>query len=144
MSEQQTTPEGDESQVIHPARALPRKYVNAILYLADRMSEADKKVVVKERSVIEELADAVGKKAFRTERWYRDMSVEKACGQIDIQAAKRATLVVLALVLKADFARLDSEHEFFHRIRKSLEADPVTVPVAVEAHKALALQYLAR
>ena len=48
----------------------------------------------------------------------------------------------LALVLKADFARLDSEHAFFHEIRATLGTAPVTVPVSIEAHKALALKYL--
>ncbi len=141
MSEQQ--PAG-ESQVIHPVRALPRKYVEPILYLADRMSEADKKVVVKERSVIEDLADAVGRNGFRTERWYLEMTVDKVCELLDTQAAKRAALVVMALVLKADFKRLDSEHAFFHKIRERLGAEPVTVPVGVEPHKALALRYLTR
>ena len=130
------------SHVIQPARPVRKKYVDAILYLADRMSEADRKVVVKERSVIEDLAEAVGKEGFRYERWYREMSVEKACGLLNVEAAKRCTLVVPALVLKADFARLDSEHAFFHEIRATLGTAPVTVPVSIEAHKALALKYL--
>ncbi len=49
------------SQVIQPARPLPKKYMEPILYLADRMAEADKEVAVKERSIIEDLAQAAKK-----------------------------------------------------------------------------------
>ena len=43
MPEQQAGQEiNAESHVIQPVRALPRKYVEPILYLADRMSEAAK------------------------------------------------------------------------------------------------------
>ena len=131
------------SQVIQPARPLPKKYVEPILYLADRMSQVDKEVAVKERSVIEDLAASVNKKNFRTERWFREMTEEDACGILDIDAAKRGALVVMALVLKSDQYRLESEHAFFKKIRTMLGAEPVRVPVEVEAHKALALKYLA-
>jgi hypothetical protein len=132
-----------ESQIVQPARPLPKKYHEPILYLADRMSESDKNVAVKERSVIEDLAAAVNKGNFRAEKWYREMTEENACGLLDIEAAKRGALVVLALVLKSDQNRLDSEHDFFRKIREMLRTAPVTVPVDLEAHRALAFKYLA-
>jgi len=53
----------------------------------------------------------------------------------------RAALVVLSLVLKADVQRKPSEHAYFTRIREALGAPPITVPVDVEGHKQLALEY---
>ena len=137
-----TTDAGSESNIIEPTRALPKKYVEPILYLADRMSAADKNIVVKERSIIEDLAEAANKKNFRSERGFTDLTEDKACGMLDIDAAKRGALVVMALVLKADQARVASEHDYFRKIRDKLGAEPVTVPVGLEAHKALALKYL--
>jgi hypothetical protein len=139
-----TTDAGSESDsnVIEPTRALAKKYVEPILYLADRMSAADKTIVVKERSIIEDMAEATNKKNFRSERGFADLTEDKACQMLDIDAAKRGALVVMALVLKADQARVDSEHEYFHKIRAKLGAEAVTVPVGLEAHKALALKYL--
>lgn len=137
-----TTDAGSESNIIEPTRALPKKYVEPILYLADRMSSADKHVVVKERSIIEDLAEAANRKNFRSERGFADLSEDKACQMLEIDAAKRGALVVMALVLKADLSRVDSEHEYFRKIRAKLGAQPVTVPVGLEAHKQLALKYL--
>ena len=132
-----------DSNVIEPARALPSKYLEPIMYLADRMALADRKTVTKERSVIDVLAEAVNKKGFRTERSFMDLDEDKACSKLDVVPAKRAALVVMALVLKSDNERVDAEHEYFHRIRNKLGADPITVPVDLEAHRQLALKYLA-
>lgn len=132
-----------ESNVIEPARALPSKYVEPIMYLADRMATADKKVVSKERSIIDVLAEAVNKKGFRNERSFMDLNEDKACAVLDVEPAKRGALVVMALVLKADHQRVDAEHDYFHKIRGKLGSAPITVPVDLEAHKTLALKYLA-
>ena len=132
-----------DSQVIQPAKALPKKYVDPILYLADRMASVDKNVVIKEVSIIEILAEAANKKDFRHERSYRDFTQESACAMLNIEAAKRGALVVLSLVLKADQSRLDTEHEYFTKIRTLLGSDPVAVPIDLESHKQLALKYLA-
>ena len=132
----------EESRIAEPVHKLASKYLNPIFYLADRMSSADKKVVVKERSIIEDLAESAGKLDFRLERWFRDMTLDRACEILDVKPAKRGALVILSLVLKADLKRVDEEHEFFHQIRDKLEAEPVTVPVSLDAHKALALKYL--
>ena len=134
---------GNESQIIQPSKALPRKYIAPILYLADRMSSADKNVVVKERTLIEQLAEAASRKDFRSERWYKEFTQETACSVLDIDAAKRGALVVLSLVLKADSTRLESEHEYFTKIRTMLGAQPVIVPKDLEAHKQLAMKYVA-
>ena len=131
-----------ESNIIEPARALPSKYLEPIMYLADRMASADKKMVTKERSVIDVLAEAVNKKGFRRSRSYLDLDEDKACSMLDVAPAKRGALVVMALVLKSDHERLDVEHQYFRKIRDKLGTDPIIVPVDLEAHRQLALKYL--
>jgi len=130
------------SNVAHPTRALPKKYVEPILYLADRMSESDGKVVPKERKLVEELAKAAKYKEFRHEKWYRDFTDEKACQAINIDSARQGLLVVLSLLLKADENRKETEHAYFTKIRHLVGGDPVTVPKDIEAHRKLALEYL--
>lgn len=138
-----TGAEGESSsKVIEPARALPSKYLEPIMYLADRMATADKKMVTKERSVIDDLAEAIHKKNFRSDRSYMDLNEDKACSLLNIEVAKRAALVVMTLVLKADHKRVDAEHAYFRKIRGKLGTDPVIVPVDLAAHKTLALKYL--
>ncbi len=134
--------ETSSGNVIEPTRALPKKYVEPILYLADRMATADKDFEVHERRIIDDLASAANKKGFRNERWFKDFTEKSACDLLDIEAAKRAALVVLALVLKSDSKRKPEEHEFFTRVRTMLGTAPVTVPVDLETHRQLALKYL--
>ena len=136
------TVEQGESQVVHPTRVLHRKYVEPIIFLADRMAIVDGQVVPKERKLVEDLAKAAKMKNFRHERWYRDLDDRKACQAIDVEPARQAAMVVLSLVLKADKIREESEHEFFREIRGMIGAKPVTVPVDFEAHKTLAIEYL--
>lgn len=131
-----------ETNIIHPARPLPRKYVEPILYLADRMSASDGKVLPKERKMVEELARAAKYQDFRHEKWYLEFTDEKACQAINIESARQGLLVVLSLLLKADEARKDSEHSYFTRIRNMIGGDPITVPIELEAHKALAFEYM--
>ena len=136
------TVEQSESQVVHPTRALHRKYIEPIIFLADRMSSTDGQVVPKERKVVEELAKAAKLKNFRHERWYREFDDRKACQAIDVEPARQAVMVVLSLVLKADRNREESEHKYLSEIRGMIGADPVTVPVDFEEHKSLALEHL--
>ena len=136
------TTEHFQSRVAHPSRALPKKYVEPILYLADRMSEVDGKVLPKERKLVEELAKIAKYKDFRHEKWYRDFTDEKACQAINIDSARQGLLVVLSLLLKADEARRETEAAFFTKIRHMVGGDPVTVPVDFEAHKRLAIEYI--
>ncbi|MCH7479668.1 MAG: hypothetical protein IIA14_16400 [SAR324 cluster bacterium] len=133
---------GETSGIIHPPQPLPRKYIEPILFLAERMSMADGMVVPKERRMIEILAEAAGTADFREKRGYPNLTERRACEMLDEEEAKMGALVVISLVLKADFERKGVEQEFFHKIRKLLEAEPITVPVEFEAHKQLALQYI--
>lgn len=133
---------GGTSGIIHPPQPLPRKYIEPILYLAERMSMADGMMVPKERRMIETLAEAAGTADFREKHGYPNLTERQACEMLDEEAAKMGALVVISLVLKSDVQRKAVEQEFFHKIRTLLEAEPVTVPVELEAHKQLALQYV--
>ncbi len=132
------------SQIIPPTRALHRKYIEPIIYLADRMAGADGKVVPKERRLVEELAKAANLRDFRRDRWFRNLDEQSACQAIDITLARQAAMVVLSLVLKADADRKESEHAYFTQIRNMIGADPVTVPIEFDAHKELALKYFSQ
>ena len=133
---------GGTSGIIHPPQPLPRKYIEPILFLAERMSMADGMMVPKERRMIENLAEAAGTADFRENRGYSNLTERQACAMLDEEEAKVGALVVISLVLKADVERKAVEQDFFHKIRNLLEAEPVTVPIELEAHKQLALQYL--
>ena len=129
-------------EIRHPQRPVPRKYLLSILFLAERMAVSDRDVPVKERLMIDMLAEEVDMRDFRNDKTYRLLSDHKACDNLDIDAAKEAALVVIALVLKADGVRRPEEQEYFTKVREMLGADPVMVPGEMEAHKALALAYL--
>lgn len=131
-----------DSGVVHPSKALPRKYVQAIVYLAQGMAQADQKLAMQERRIIDELAAACGLADFRRERWFHEMTEDSACAMLETESAKRGALVVLALLLKADNNRHNLEHAYFSRIRSKLGAEPVTVPVSLESHLALAHEYV--
>ena len=133
---------GGTNGIIHPPQPLPRKYIEPILYLAERMSMADGMMVPKERRMIEILAEAAGTADFREKHGYPTLTERQACEMLDDDTAKVAALVVISLVLKSDVQRKPVEQEFFHKIRNLLEAEPVTVPIELEAHKQLALQYV--
>jgi len=139
---QQQAPSAPKSGVIHPPRPLHHKYLEPILYLAERMAKSDKELAAAERRFVDELAKAAGMKDFRTKPWYRELTDESACKKLDIDAAKRGCLVVLTLVLKADVKKKPEEHEYFHRLRVMMGAEPITVPVDLEQHKKLAMEYV--
>lgn len=130
-----------KSNVYHPPRPISRRTAEPILYLADRMASADEEAVPRETRMIDLLADAVGLPTFRHQPWFRDMTETAALQRLNSDLAKRAALVVLSLVLKADVKRKPSEHAYFTRIRESLGAEGITVPVDLEEHKRLALEY---
>ena len=125
-----------------PEQPLPRKYLQSILYLADRMAEADGNVMPRERLMIEALAEAADMKDFRSDKSYRQLSDMRACSMLDIEAAKEAALVVLSLVMKADLVQREEEREYFTKIRNILESEPISVPHDLQAHKELALKFL--
>jgi hypothetical protein len=135
-------PAAPKSNVIHPARPLHRKYVEPILYLADRMAESDKELAAAERRTVDYLAENAKAKDFRRQKWYRELSDKSACERLDIDAAKLGALVVLTLVLKADVKKRPEEHTYFTRIRTLLGAPPIVVPVDLESHRKLALAYI--
>lgn len=139
---QQSAPSAPKSGVIHPPRPLHHKYLEPILYLAERMARSDKELAAAERRVVDVLARQAHMKDFRTKPWYRELNDDSACKKLDIDAAKRGCLVVLTLVLKADVKKKPEEHEYFHRLRMMLGADPIVVPVDYEQHKKLALEYV--
>lgn len=135
---------GEETQVLQPDRAVPKKYIPAILYLAERMASSDRNTVARERSVIDDIAEAVDLKNFRHAKDFKELTEDKACKALEIQLAQRAALVVMALVLKADDKRRPEEHDFFRRVREKLGAPPITVPVDLGAHRSLAFKYLVK
>ena len=132
------TPSGG---IQRPARPLSSHIAKPILFLAERMAQADQDSVPRETRMIDRIADAVGLPTFRYQPWFRDMTEAAALSQLNSELAKRGTLVVLSLILKADVKRKDSEMAYFRRIREALGAEPVTVPVELEAHLDLALAY---
>jgi hypothetical protein len=129
-------------EIRHPQRPVPRKYLLSILFLAERMATSDGDVPVMQRRVIDVLAEEADMQDFHNDKTYRLLSDRKACDNLDIDAAKEAALVVITLVLKADGVRRPEELEYFTKVREMLGADPVMVPGEIEAHKALALEYL--
>ncbi len=129
------------SGIFRPPRALSRKTAEPILYLADSMAKADEEVVPREMRMIDLVADAVGLPTFRHQPWFREMTEAAALQRLNTDLAKKATLVVLSLVLKADAKRRPEELAYFSKVRGQLGAPPITVPVDIEAHKELALQY---
>lgn len=129
------------SRVYHPPRPVSRRTAEPILFLADRMADADDSAVARETRIIDVLADAAGMPTFRHQPWYREMTESAAVSRLTTDLAKRATLVVLALVLKADVKRKPSEHAYFTRIREALGSNAITVPVDLEEHKQLALEF---
>ncbi len=129
------------SGVIHPARPVSRRTAEPILYLADRMAAADQEPVPRELRIVDMVADACGLPTFRHQPWFREMTETAALQRLSTELAQRAALVTLALVLKADVKRKPSEHAYFTHIREALGAPPVTVPVDLEEHRRLVLQY---
>ena len=130
------------SNVKQPQHPLREEQVLPILFLADRMAKVDGSVVREEESVIDALAEAAEMTDFREERGYRLFGEDEACKALNAELAKTGALVFMSLVLKTDCKRAQAEHEFFTKIRTKLNAEPVTVPIEIEAHKQLALRYL--
>ena len=131
-----------ESLIKHPPRSLSRKSLGPILYLAERMANADEVIMPRETRIIDQLAKAAGLEKFRHEPWYLKMTEKEAIQLVSSDLAKQATMVILSLILKADMRRKDQEHAYFTNIRQQLMAEPVTVPVDLEAHTALAMEYI--
>jgi hypothetical protein len=125
-----------------PTHAVPRKYIEPMMYLAERMSMQDKIVPAPGRRMVDQFADMLRLKDFRRQPWFRSMSDERACELIDLDTVKRATLVVLALVMKVDTTRGDAAKAYFTRIREAMGMDSIAVPADLETHKELAERHL--
>ncbi|HEX9719786.1 MAG TPA: hypothetical protein VGA59_08645 [Ramlibacter sp.] len=125
-----------------PTHAVPRKYIEPIMYLAERMSMQDKLVPAPGRRVVDQLAEALHMKDFRRQPWFRSMSDQHACELIDLETVKRATLIVIALVMKGDTARGDAAKAYFTRVRELMGVDSIAVPADMDAHMDLTLRHL--
>lgn len=130
-----------EGKVFYPQRKLSRKTAEPILFLAEKMADADHDKVPRESRMIDMIANAVGMSTFRHQPWFREMNQDAAIARITTDLAKKATMVVLTLVLKADSRRKPKEHDYFTWLRNQIGADPITVPVRLENHRKLALMY---
>lgn len=135
------TENNDTSSIVHPHRVLSRKTAEPIIYLAHRMSKSDSESVRRETRIIDMVAKAVGYENYRHDSWFKDMTEAEALKRINSDLAKNACLVVLSLILKADSHRKDEEQEYFSWVRDQLGADPITVPIDIEEHKKLAMDY---
>jgi hypothetical protein len=124
-----------------PGRALPRKYVEPIVYLADRMVGMGQGGH-KERGAFQLLADAAGMRDYARQQWFRELNDQRACQRLDIESAKRGALVVLALLIKSDPHAGETHRAYFTKVRTLLGAEPITVPADVEEHRRLALGFL--
>jgi hypothetical protein len=124
-----------------PTRALPRKFAEPILYLADRMCGMGQAGPM-ERGMLQHLAEAAGLKDYARQQWYRELNDQRACQRLDIDSAKRGALVVLALLIKCSAQAGEAHRNYFTKVRTLLGAEPITVPADVEEHKRLALGFL--
>lgn len=124
-----------------PQGRLSRKVAEPILYLADCMTQLDNEATGRDSRMVDFLADALGLPTFRRQPWYRNMTEAGALQRITSDNAKRATLVVLSLMIKTGRTHKDAALQYFSRVRRQLGADPVRVPQDLEQHKRLALRY---
>ncbi|HKI98359.1 MAG TPA: hypothetical protein VKB51_07795 [bacterium] len=125
-----------------PTHALPRKYIEPIMYLAERMSQQDKIVPAPGKRTVDQLAEALQLKDFRRQPWFRSFNEKRACEMIDLETVKRGALVIISLVMKADTTRGEAAKAYFHKVREMLETEPIAVPTELDAHRDLAMRYL--
>jgi hypothetical protein len=124
-----------------PSHALPRKYAEPLLYLAVEMAELSGQGGP-QKELLRQLAETAGLQDPARQPWYRELSDKTAAQRLDIDTAKRGALVILALLIKVDPHAGEAHRNFFTRIRTTLEAEPITVPVDLEEHKRLAFSFL--
>jgi hypothetical protein len=134
------TQAGAHAHANRPSHALPRKYVEPILYLAHRMATLEK--AAGKQSLAQHLATAAGISDYRTQHWFHALNDRRACELLETETAKRAALIVLALISKAEFDSDEPHRAYFSKIRDLFGAEPISIPKDVEEHKRLALAYL--
>ena len=133
--------ESSKSGIIHPSHAASRRVLGPVFYLAHKMARSDNEALRKETKIVDDLAKRAGVADYRIQKWYTELTEEKAIAALSGDEAKRCCMVVLTLVLKADGEKKPEEHAFFSKIRTSLGAPPIVVPVSLEDHKKLAYEY---
>jgi len=131
-----------QKHVERPAHPMPRKYVEPVMYLAERMSQQDRIVPAPGKRMVDQLAEALQMKEFRRQPWFRQMSDQSACAMLDLETVKLGTLVVLTLVMKTDTSRGDDAKAYFSKVRQMLEMEPISVPSDVNAHRDIAFGFL--
>ena len=136
------TGQGVQKHIERPNHPVPRKYVEPILYLAERMSNQDKLVPAPGKRIVDELAEALLMKDFRRQPWFRSLNEQRACEMLDLETVKLAALVVLTLVMKVDTTRGDAAKAFFSKTRQALGMEPLAVPAEPDVHKDLAFRFL--
>lgn len=131
-----------QKHISRPNHPVPRRYVQPILYLADRMGQQDRLQPPPAKKVVDELAEMVKEKDFRRQPWYRQLNERKAVEMLDLETTKRAALVVMSLVMKLDTQRGDAAKQFFTRVREMMGAEAISVPMDVDEHRDIAIGYL--
>ena len=131
-----------QKHVTRPNHPIPRKYVEPILYLADRMGQQDRLQPPPAKRVLDELAELVNAKDFRRQPWYRQMNERKAVEMLDLETTKRAALVVMSLVMKLETTRGDAAKQFFTRVREMMGAEAISVPSDVAEHRDIAFGFM--
>ena len=130
------------TKVAWPTKAIPSKFVEPILYLAEKMSRTGALDELSNARMVDKLAALVGVVGVRKQRWYREYNERKACEKLDINTAKIAALVVMTLVMKVDTDMSEAPKSFFSRMRKMMNCDPIAVPSDLEEHINMATKYL--
>ena len=131
-----------EIHVERPQHPVPRRYHEPIFYLATEMYAVDKILPVPESRGLDDIADTLSITDYRNKRWFRDLDDDLACSKIDSEVAKRGALVVLSYVLKRDTNGTEKARNFFSRIRRLLETEPVAMPADLDEHWRLVKEYL--
>jgi hypothetical protein len=131
-----------QKHIERPSHPVPRKYVEPILYLAERMGNQDKLVPAPGKRIVDELAEALQIKDFRRQPWFRALNEQRAAEMLDLETVKLGTLVVLTLVMKVDTTRGEVAKEYFSKVRQLLGMDPISVPAELATHRDLAFRFL--
>ncbi len=137
-----TTGHAVRGHVEHPAHSVPQKYREPILYLAERMAGLDRRDPPAPERMVDRLAEAMGVHHIRRQPWYRNLDEKRACALLELESARKAALVVLSLVMKADTTRGENARAFFTKVRVLLGAEPIAVPSDTDEHRLLAERYL--
>jgi hypothetical protein len=131
-----------QKHIERPTHPIPRKYVEPVMYLAERMSMQDKLVPAPGKRMIDQFAEALQIKDFRRQPWFRAMNDQRACELLDLETVKLGTLVVMTLVMKVDTTRGEGAKAYFSKVRQMLGMEPIAVPAELDQHTALAFGYL--